>query len=373
MDLLLRRTLWRRNSLFVHEDPDVKFTKLPFYECVAELMQPKPLVAEWFCESQTNYFKFVLSSEHFKILDENRKLNTCTDADCEYTIQIQVRFCMLGIYLEQDDCFPKNLCVHVNGKIVTLPCGLQSGEVRTQRPGYPLDITSLCHLSRSHPVSNQIKVSWEDSQNFCVTVLLVKKFKINAMLGRLKQSGFRDANNTKTTIKHKLPSDADCEIISTCLRTSLICPLSMKRMEIPIRTESCTHLQCFDAQTFLRMNIEKSVWRCPICDKPAPLNQIVIDGLLVEILKETIDNNEIQFNENGSWSPVETSENVVHYNSAKRKSGIEDLGFSPFSSESPPKKSKVDVIDLTLSSDEESNDQEWIPFQPVYSIDHFFY
>ena len=43
-------------------------------------------------------------------------------------------------------------------------CGLQSGDVRTQRPGCPLDITSLCHLSRSHPVSNQIKVSWEDSQ-----------------------------------------------------------------------------------------------------------------------------------------------------------------------------------------------------------------
>lgn len=54
--------------------------------------------------------------------------------------------------------------------------------------------------------------------------------------------------------------------------------------------------------------------------------------LLVEILKETADINEIQFNENGSWSPVESSENVVHYNSAKRKSGIEDLGFSHFSS-----------------------------------------
>ena len=34
------------------------------------------------------------------------------------------RFCMLGIYLEQDDCFPKNLCVHVNGKIVTLPVSI---------------------------------------------------------------------------------------------------------------------------------------------------------------------------------------------------------------------------------------------------------
>jgi len=49
-------------------------------------------------------------------------------------------------------------------------------------------------------------------------------------------------------------------------------------MSVPCRSSSCQHLQCFDAATYLQMNEKKSTWLCPVCDKPAEYNSLVIDG-----------------------------------------------------------------------------------------------
>ena len=50
------------------------------------------------------------------------------------------------------------------------------------------------------------------------------------------------------------------------------------RMQVPIRTATCDHLQCFDAITFLMMNERKPTWMCPVCDRPADYFKLIIDG-----------------------------------------------------------------------------------------------
>ena len=52
----------------------------------------------------------------------------------------------------------------------------------------------------------------------------------------------------------------------------------MMRMQLPCRAGTCTHLQCFDATTFLMMNEKKATWMCPVCDRNAPFHKLVIDG-----------------------------------------------------------------------------------------------
>ena len=54
--------------------------------------------------------------------------------------------------------------------------------------------------------------------------------------------------------------------------------LGKMRMQLPSRAGTCTHLQCFDATTFLMMNEKKATWMCPVCDKPAPFHKLIIDG-----------------------------------------------------------------------------------------------
>lgn len=50
------------------------------------------------------------------------------------------------------------------------------------------------------------------------------------------------------------------------------------RMSIPCRSAMCSHLQCFDARTFIQMNEKKPTWTCPICDRPAEFKTLIIDG-----------------------------------------------------------------------------------------------
>lgn len=102
-----------------------------------------------------------------------------------------------------------------------------------------------------------------------------------------------------------MSEDADCEIKTTSLRVSLTCPLGKMRMSTPCRATTCQHLQCFDASLFLQMNERKPTWNCPVCDKPALYDHLVIDGYFQDVLASSTlpnDTNEIQLHSDGSWS-----------------------------------------------------------------------
>ena len=75
-------------------------------------------------------------------------------------------------------------------------------------------------------------------------------------------------------------------------------------MSTPCRASTCSHLQCFDASLFLLMNERKPTWSCPVCDKAALYDNLVIDGYFQEVLssnKLLSDINEIQLLQDGSW------------------------------------------------------------------------
>lgn len=50
------------------------------------------------------------------------------------------------------------------------------------------------------------------------------------------------------------------------------------RLMIPCRALTCSHLQCFDATLYIQMNEKKPTWVCPVCDKKAPYEHLIIDG-----------------------------------------------------------------------------------------------
>jgi hypothetical protein len=51
----------------------------------------------------------------------------------------------------------------------------------------------------------------------------------------MKTKGSKPSEYTRGLIKEKLKEDADCEIATTMLRVSLICPLGKMRMTTPCR------------------------------------------------------------------------------------------------------------------------------------------
>ncbi|KAK3610264.1 hypothetical protein CHS0354_022327 [Potamilus streckersoni] len=200
------------------------------------------------------------------------------------------------------------------------------------------------------------------AQDYSVSVNLAKRVS-DILMSRLKQFGQSHPDYTKALIKEKLAHNADSDVATTSLRVSLVCPLGKMRIQIPCRASTCSHLQTFDAMTFLMMNEKKPTWICPVCDKPAPLEKLIIDGLFLEICQQETEANEIQFTDDGSWSPLYQSKETHLISSPSRSvasADVEDENYLV----SPDKKPTVEVTDLTLSSDEEK-DEAASASQPV--------
>lgn len=63
------------------------------------------------------------------------------------------------------------------------------------------------------------------------------------------------------------------------LTRELVSPqLGKMRLTVPCRALTCAHLQSFDAALYLQMNEKKPTWTCPVCDKKAPYESLIIDG-----------------------------------------------------------------------------------------------
>uniref|UniRef100_A0A3Q2PE32 SP-RING-type domain-containing protein n=1 Tax=Fundulus heteroclitus TaxID=8078 RepID=A0A3Q2PE32_FUNHE len=90
-----------------------------------------------------------------------------------------------------------------------------------------------------------------------------------------------------------------------------MCPLGKMRLTVPCRAVTCCHLQCFDAALYLQMNEKKPTWICPVCDKKAAYENLIIDGLFLEILSDCSDVDEIKFQQDGTWCPMRPKKDPV--------------------------------------------------------------
>ncbi|XP_078062574.1 E3 SUMO-protein ligase PIAS3-like, partial [Mustelus asterias] len=304
---------------------------------------------------------FALTPQQVQQICSSRDLLLGSKGD--HTVQVQLRFCLCETSCPQEDYFPPNLFVKVNGKLCPLPGYLPPTKngVEPKRPSLPVNVTSLVKLTATIP--NMITINWssEYGRNYSVSVYLVKQLTSATLLQRLRAKGIRNPDHSRALIKEKLTADPDSEIATTSLRVSLICPLGKMRLSVPCRAMSCTHLQCFDATLYLQMNEKKATWVCPVCDKKAPYENLIIDGLFMEILNYCTHCDEILFKEDGSWSPMQPKRvKQEPYWSSYSSSEVSSKYQEPSTQGKYCSQSSrnVEVIDLTLDS---SSDEDEAP------------
>ncbi|KAA0717313.1 E3 SUMO-protein ligase PIAS2 [Triplophysa tibetana] len=277
----------------------------------------------------------------------------------DYMVQIQLRFCLSETSCPQEDNFPNSLCIKVNGKLFPLPgfAPPPKNGVEQKRPGRPLNITSLVRLSSAVP--NQISVTWapDIGKTYSMSVYLVRQLTSPLLLQRLRMKGIRNPDHSRALIKEKLTADPDSEVATTSLRVSLMCPLGKMRLTVPCRAVTCSHLQCFDAALYLQMNEKKPTWICPVCDKKATYESLIIDGLFMEILNDCTDVDEIKFQEDGTWCPMRPKKEALNVSSPCIPK-IDCAVSVRQSAMVPSSTKKADIIDLTLesSSDDDESD-----------------
>lgn len=124
------------------------------------------------------------------------------------------------------------------------------------------------------------------------------------------------------------------------------------------------HLQCFDASLYLQMNERKPTWNCPVCDKSALYENLVIDGYFQEAIgsqKLGLEDNEIQLHKDGEWSTLDIKAECKEVTRSVGKVEIISDDLEVVSEEMPKgkfcsatgAKPNADTVDLTLDSDEE--------------------
>lgn len=145
----------------------------------------------------------------------------------------------------------------------------------------------------------------EAGKTHCVGVYLFNRISVRTLVDGLIAKSILEPSETQRMVQAKLSiADSDFEIETSTLKVALVCPLMKCRMQLPARARDCKHVQCFDLQSYLLMNEKKPSWLCPVCDKPAPYDALIIDGLFKGILEKVKDVDEVEFTPDGQWTKV---------------------------------------------------------------------
>lgn len=327
---------------------DVKFKDLPFYDIQHILMRPFSLLPDPIERCQESTYTFTLSPQ------EAHDISVSKDATGNYECHILLRFCILEAGAEQDDNFPPNIAIKVNGKPVPLPNPIPTNRpgIEPKRPSKPVNITSFTKLSPT--VTNVISVTWSSSygRSYAAVLYVARLLSSYTLLQRLKSRGLRSAEHTRAMVIEKLQQGQDSEIATTSLQASLICPLGKLKMQLPCRALTCSHIPCFDALLYIQLNEKKPKWRCPVCDKPALFKSLMLDGLFMDIVANApAECTDVQFHEDGSWSPIIP---------VKESKEVKKVDVEPTKKSSPQK--SVEVVDISSDSD---TDDVWKPKKEI--------
>ncbi|KAF7513287.1 hypothetical protein GJ744_009708 [Endocarpon pusillum] len=163
----------------------------------------------------------------------------------------------------------------------------------------PADITSFIRKKAGY--NNQVTLTYALTQKkFFLVVNLVRKTPVEVLVEKLKAGRLISKEQVLREMRTKAQ---DPDIVATSTIMSLKCPLSTLRIDVPCRSVSCKHNQCFDASSYLQLQEQGPTWTCPVCNKTATFETLLIDQYVDDILRSTSRNIEqVTIEPEGQWS-----------------------------------------------------------------------
>jgi len=129
----------------------------------------------------------------------------------------------------------------------------------------------------------------------------VRLLTVDNLVNSIKLSKRVSAEITKAKVRTTMGNnDEDLQVGS--MRINLRCAITRTRISVPGRGAKCGHLQCFDLGHYLEAYQWYIERKCPVCNAVTDVDDLVVDDLIGEILRETSDDvDEVEFNDDGSW------------------------------------------------------------------------
>ncbi|KAK3388411.1 hypothetical protein B0T20DRAFT_491346, partial [Sordaria brevicollis] len=189
--------------------------------------------------------------------------------------------------------------------------------------GAPLDIRRKSHHGKDLAIElteliradkpNTVEVVMQNAKhpNFFIAVELIETLRHSTIVNDIWENRLVPESKTLQIIKNRLGgsgADDEVSVAVQYLSIDLTDPFSSVMFHTPVRGGACTHLECFDLQTFLATRPVSKVpcghegrackcppqptspdkWACPLsgCDKIAGPYDLQIDGFMLNVRKE---------------------------------------------------------------------------------------
>ncbi|KAF1981803.1 hypothetical protein K402DRAFT_220163 [Aulographum hederae CBS 113979] len=139
-----------------------------------------------------------------------------------------------------------------------------------------------------------------NQQKFHVVAMLVRKHTVDELIERVKK---HQVIGKQRVLSEMIAKANDPDVVAMSTVMSLKDPISTLRISIPCRSTVCSHNQCFDAESFLQLQEQAPTWTCPICNKGVTFDNLCVDQYVEEILAATprsID--QVTIEPDGKWS-----------------------------------------------------------------------
>ncbi|KAI1416237.1 hypothetical protein F5Y13DRAFT_129213 [Hypoxylon sp. FL1857] len=213
-----------------------------------------------------------------------------------------------------------------------------------------------------------------------IAVEVVEVLSHQAVLQMVKTQGNLPASVTRDIVKSRLGGSSSKEIdddeltMVDDLSIDITDPFSRTMFKIPVRGKTCTHLECFDLETWLNTRLGKKScscngnppcgkcpnepsfvdkWKCPLCNGDARPYSLRIDSFLVDVRLRLEKENKLRtksilVSADGTWKPKEEPGDDDSDNDSD-EDGSAPVGKKPSSSSTTPflrDRSTIEVIEL---------------------------
>ena len=188
-----------------------------------------------------------------------------------------------------------------------------------------------------------IDITWRKYQGFPYTDLGFVIFvgKRCHIADAIKTIPSIPENKTEELIRSKFKSNDDSfdqGLTISEVKCNISCPLTLiKLTNYPVRFDNCKHIDCFDAEMYLKMNWKRPTsWKCPICQSVEAWESLRLCTWTRKVATETPeDEKEIYLTPEGGWKLPKPKKDVDDVSEYKRETK-EEIDYDNASSTTNP-------------------------------------
>lgn len=238
-------------------------------------------------------------------------------------------------WVTRETSWPDHIFPHFNGEKLVVRRGTHHGK------DLPVELTDFVV-----PGINKLKVATMQAgptadkivRRFHLAVEVLETLSHSAILKHVWATGVVDAAQTLEKVRKRIDAVPDEDGIAVIDRSGVTAselsidltdPFSASIFSIPARGSACTHMECFDLETWLNTRpikqatahqhsltcpkrlepSEPDKWKCPICFADARPRSLRIDSFLLSVRRQLEEQNKLDTKSilvaaDGTWRPV---------------------------------------------------------------------